>query len=212
MTARPQGIPGATNVDHIAYTVPDLDQAVAFFTEVIGAELIYREGPIRDPDGDTMRRHLGVHPRAGCHIAMLRLGPVTNLELFAYDAPDQRRELPANSDWGGHHLAIHVTDIDRAARYLGEHPGVELLGSPRTIPHGPIAGNHWLYFRTPWGMQMELVQAVRDLPYQRDTGARRYGPAPVGDWANARDNTQDNHVHQDRHDTGADALTGSRHA
>ncbi|MDX6314225.1 MAG: hypothetical protein QOF44_3689 [Streptomyces sp.] len=169
-------IPGATNVDHIAYTVPDLDQAVAFFTEVIGAELIYREGPVHDPDGDLMTRRLGVHPRAVAHIAMLRLGPVTNLELFAYEAPDQNRVLPANSDWGGHHLAIHVTDIDTAARYLREQPGVRLFGSPRTIPDGPIAGNRWIYFLTPWGMQLELVQAAPVLPYESTTRARRYGP------------------------------------
>ncbi|MCM2427192.1 VOC family protein [Streptomyces sp. RKAG337] len=210
MTTRPPGIPGATNVDHVAYTVPDLDQAVAFFTDVLGAELIYREGPVQDPDGDTMSHHLGVHPRASARIAMLRLGPVTNLELFAYESPDQRQELPANSDWGGHHLAIHVTDIDEAARYLRDQPGVQLLGSPRAIPEGPIAGNRWLYFRTPWGMQMELVQAAENLPYERGTRARRYGPSPVP-WYPGGDTVQD----ADRRNSPAipaDALTGSRHA
>ncbi|MCX4911537.1 VOC family protein [Streptomyces sp. NBC_00878] len=168
-------------MDHVAYTVPDLDQAVAFFTEVVGAELIYREGPVQDPHGDMMRRQLGVHPTAVARIAMLRLGPVTNLELFAYDAPDQSRVLPANSDWGGHHLAIHVTDIDAAVHYLREQPGVELLGTAQTIPSGPIAGNRWIYFRTPWGMQMELVQASPGRPYESTTQARRYGPAPAWD-------------------------------
>ncbi|MHA6761493.1 VOC family protein [Streptacidiphilus sp. PAMC 29251] len=176
---RPAMLPGATNVDHIAYTVPDLDQAVAFFTRVLGAELLYREGPIQDRHGESMQLQLGVHPRAVAHIAMLRLGPVTNLELFGYDAPDQRQSLPANSDWGGHHLAIHVTDIDEAADHLARQPGVELLGAPRTITEGPIAGNRWLYFRTPWGMQMELVQAAQALPYETGTTARRYGPAPA---------------------------------
>ncbi|MFE9680330.1 VOC family protein [Streptomyces sp. NPDC006285] len=174
---RRPGIPGATNVDHVAYTVPDLEQAVAFFTEVAGAELIYREGPVQDPHGDRMHRWLGVHPGAVAHIAMLRLGPVTNLELFEYDAPDQNRTLPANSDWGGHHLAIHVTDIDAAVEYLRRQPGVQLLGEARTVPDGPIAGNRWIYFRTPWGMQMELVQASAGLPYETTTGVRRYGPA-----------------------------------
>lgn len=178
---RHPGIPGATNVDHIAFTVPDLDQAVAFFTEAVGAELIYREGPVQDPHGDMMRRQLGVHPTAVAHIAMLRLGPVTNLELFEYEAPDQSRVLPANSDWGGHHLAIHVTDLDAAVQYLRGQPGVELLGTAQTIPDGPIAGNRWIYFRTPWGLQMELVQASTGLPYESTTHARRYGPATAWD-------------------------------
>ncbi|MEV7728665.1 VOC family protein [Streptomyces sp. NPDC087917] len=172
-------LPGFTHVDHHAYTVPDLDAAVVFFVEAIGAELVYREGPIEDPDGDRMRDWLGVHPRASARIAMLRIGPVSNLELFEYTVPGQRRTPPANSDWGGHHLALHVTDIDAAAAHLGEWPGVRLMGTPRSIAEGPIAGNRWLYFRTPWGMQMELVQAASPLPYERTTTARRYGPFPV---------------------------------
>ncbi|MEO7195936.1 MAG: VOC family protein [Pseudonocardiaceae bacterium] len=181
---RGRGIPGATNVDHIAYTVPDLEQAVDFFTEVLGAELIYQEGPVEDPGGRFMSRQLGVDPAASAHIAMLRLGPVTNLELFEYQAPTQNRVLPRNSDWGGHHLAIHVTDLDDAVRYLEDRPGVRLLGDPQVISHGPIAGNRWIYFLTPWGMQMELVQTCAGLPYERTTTARRYGPAPAWNTAN----------------------------
>ncbi|MFJ2753636.1 VOC family protein [Streptomyces sp. NPDC087297] len=169
-------LPGFTNVDHHAYTVPDLDAAVDFFVEIIGAELIYREGPVEDPDGDRMQDWLGVHPRASAQIAMLRIGPVTNLELCEYTAPDQRRTPPANSDCGGQHLALHVTDIDAAAAYLGAWHGVKLMGTPRAVTEGPIAGNRWLYFRTPWGMQMELVQAAPTLPYEHTTTARRYGP------------------------------------
>ncbi|HZT10373.1 MAG TPA: VOC family protein, partial [Actinomycetota bacterium] len=31
-------LPGLRHVDHAAYTVPDLDEAVRFFVEVLGAE------------------------------------------------------------------------------------------------------------------------------------------------------------------------------
>ncbi|MYW19485.1 hypothetical protein GT039_28875, partial [Streptomyces sp. SID2955] len=89
-------IPTASNVDHHAFTVPDLDEAVRFFTEVLGAQELYRIGPVQD-DGDWMRRQLAVHPRASAHIAMLRLAD-TNIELFEYTAPGQRTELPRNSD------------------------------------------------------------------------------------------------------------------
>src|SRR5882757_8526631 len=101
-------LPGARAVHHIAYTVPDLEQAVSFFVDVIGAELAYRLGPVEDAEGDWMTRKLGVHPRASAHIAMLRLGPVGNLELFEYTAPDQDHGRPLNSDWGGHHFALYV--------------------------------------------------------------------------------------------------------
>ncbi|CAL9343170.1 2-epi-5-epi-valiolone epimerase [Actinosynnema sp. ALI-1.44] len=169
-------IPGARAVHHVAYTVPDLDQAVRFFVDVVGAELVYRLGPVEDPDGDWMTRKLGVDPKASTNIAMLRLGPVTNLELFEYTAPDQRRELPRNSDWGGHHLAIHVDDVDAAVAYLRDQPGVTVLGEPETIEDGPIAGDRWVYFTTPWGMQLELINLPPGAPFELETEARLYTP------------------------------------
>ncbi|MFI9818104.1 VOC family protein [Saccharothrix variisporea] len=169
-------IPGARAVHHVAYTVPDLDQAVRFFVDVIGAELVYELGPVEDPDGDWMTRKLGVDPKASTNIAMLRLGPVTNLELFEYTAPDQRRELPRNSDWGGHHLAIHVEDVDAAVAYLKDQPGVTILGEPETIEEGPITGDRWVYFTTPWGMHMELINLPPGAPFEQHTDARLYTP------------------------------------
>lgn len=172
----PAGIPGARAVHHVAYTVPDLDQAVRFFVDVIGAELAYTLDRVADPGGDWMTRKLDVHPAAVARIAMLRLGPVTNLELFEYDSPDQRRTLPRNSDWGGHHLAIHVDDVDRAVAYLEQQPGVRILGKPETIEDGPIAGDRWVYFTTPWGMQLELINLPPGAPFEQSTDARLYQP------------------------------------
>jgi catechol 2,3-dioxygenase-like lactoylglutathione lyase family enzyme len=160
----------------VAYTVPDLNQAVEFFTDVIGAELVYLLGPVQDSQGDWMTRQLGVAADARAQIAMLRLGPVTNLELFEYTAPDQRHSLPRNSDWGGHHLAIYVTDVDAAVAYLRTHPDVRILGEPQTIADGPIAGNRWVYFLTPWGMQMELIHLPTTAPYEQQTHTRLYQP------------------------------------
>ncbi|GAA3797861.1 hypothetical protein GCM10022403_034640 [Streptomyces coacervatus] len=176
LTAPARGIPTATNVDHIAYTVPDLDEAVRFFVDVLGADLLYREETIRSDSDDWMREALNVHPRATTDIAMLRLGPVTNIELFEYTAPDQNRVLPRNSDHGGHHLAFYVRDIDEATAYLRKQPGVQVLGEPRLVTAGPIAGDRWVYFLTPWGMQMELISLPAHLPYEQETLHRRFGP------------------------------------
>lgn len=171
------GIPTVRNVDHVAYTVPDLDEALEFFTDVLGADLLYRLHDVKDDDGDWMHRQLGVHPRARAQIAMLRLGPVTNIELFQYEAPDQNKRLPKNSDHGGHHLAFYVDDVDAAAEYLRAQPGVTLLGEPQTIHDGPIAGDRWMYFTTPWGMSMEILNMPSGMPYERETPARRFGPS-----------------------------------
>jgi catechol 2,3-dioxygenase-like lactoylglutathione lyase family enzyme len=176
-----RGIPTARNVDHTAFTVPDLDEAIDFFVEVLGAELLYHFGPVGDPSGDFMSRQLNVDPKATCRFAMLRFGPVTNIELFEYDAPNQRREVPRNSDWGGHHLAIFVDDIEAAIAYLREQPGVTILGEPQLIEEGPIAGNRWIYVLTPWGLQMEIMNQPPGAPYEKETAARRFGPATAWD-------------------------------
>ncbi|KOU60812.1 glyoxalase [Streptomyces sp. MMG1533] len=180
-----RGIPTAGNVDHVAYTVADLDKAVAFFVDVLGGDLVYREGPIRRDD-DWMAERLDVHPRAVARIAMIRLGPTCNVELFQYTAPDQRTDPPRNHDVGGHHLAVAVEDIDAAVAYLGAQPGVEILGGPETIKDGPIAGNRWTYLRTPVGITLELL-SIPDggLPYEKETDARRYAGEPGG-WGGGR--------------------------
>ncbi|MDN3260454.1 VOC family protein [Streptomyces sp. CSDS2] len=176
MYGNTRGIPGSSGVHHVAYTVPDLDQAVTFFVDVLGAELAYRLGPVEFPDSDWMERYLGVHRKAAMDLAMLRLGPVTNCELFQYSAPDQRREMPRNSDWGGHHLAFHVEDMDEAVAYLRAQPGVRILGEPQPLETGSTRGDSWVYFLSPWGMQLELIRMPPGMSYEKETTTRLYQP------------------------------------
>jgi catechol 2,3-dioxygenase-like lactoylglutathione lyase family enzyme len=182
---RPGHIPTAHNVDHYAFTVPYLHLAIEFFVEVLGAEVAYRLGPIAAPEADPgwMSRQLGVHPDARTIIAMLRLGPVSNVELFEYQAPGQRRGSPRNCDPGGHHLGFAVTDLEAAVRYLGTRPGVRILGPPRAAVGEPGAGERSVYFRSPWGMYFSLQEIPLRMPYEQHTPARRFGP--VAAWSNA---------------------------
>lgn len=172
------GIPSATHVDHVGLTVPDLDEAVSFFVEVLGCQLVYEVGPVERPEDDWMERQLNVHSLSSMRVATLRCGPVTNLELFEYSAPEQKTRLPKNSDNGGHHLAFYVTDMEAAVAYLREQPGVIVLGEPQTDGAGPIEGNEWVYFLAPWGMQLEIRSWGRGLPYEEETSARMFGPEP----------------------------------
>src|ERR1700757_3359847 len=105
-------LPTLRAVDHVAYTVPNLDEAVSFFVDHFDAELVFKDGPFVDEASDEMTRRLNVNPRAKSTIAMIRIGKHHNIELFEYTSPDQRTELPRNSDIGGHHLAFYVDDIE----------------------------------------------------------------------------------------------------
>lgn len=174
------GIPGLRGTDHIGFTVPDLDQAVRFFVDVIGCEAFYDLGPFQS-DGDWMAEHLNVHPRAVMRrLKFLRCRNGSNFEIFEYDSPDQNRSQPRNSDVGGHHLAFYVDDMAAALEHLRRH-GVRILGEPTVRESGPSGGQSWVYFLAPWGMQLELVSYPRGKAYERDTPRRLWHPGHPAD-------------------------------
>jgi catechol 2,3-dioxygenase-like lactoylglutathione lyase family enzyme len=152
------GIPGLRGTEHVAFTVPDLAEAVAFFVDVIGCEYFYPIGPFRDPEGDWFKVNLDLDPRAEIPAAcLLRCANGPNFELFQYVSPDQRQQMPKMSDWGGTHLAFYVEDMGAALAHLAAH-GVRLLGGAKDgfgVEGGE--GSTFAHFLTPWGMLLELV-------------------------------------------------------
>lgn len=161
-------LPGVQRVDHIGFTVPDLEQARTFLVDVLGCEYMYTLGPYHSDD-EWMRRHMGVHPRAVMReLHFFRCGGQAIFEVFEYKAPDQCRTQPRNSDIGGHHVALYVDDLDVAVDYLRRR-GVTILGEP-TASRGPSEGQRWVYFLAPWGMQFELVSYPNGKAFDRHTG------------------------------------------
>ena len=170
-----RGLPGLVGTEHVGFTVPDIEQATRFFVDVIGCERFYSLGPFSD-DGGWMADQLGVHPRAVMReLRFLRCRTGPNFEIFQYEAPDQRVQGPANSDVGGHHLAFYVEDMAAAVEHLRAH-GVRVLGEPIVRQQGPSAGQAWVYFLAPWGMQLELVSFPGGKRYERDGPARLWHP------------------------------------
>ncbi|MFB6130485.1 MAG: VOC family protein [Salinigranum sp.] len=173
------GIPTATNVDHVGVTVPDLDEAEAFFVDVLGCEILYRATPpVDETVRDWMARNLGVHPESTMRLVKMRCGPSTNVELLEYDDPTGTDEHPDNGDAGASHLCFFVEDIDAAVAYLDGVEGVEFQGEPRTAEEGPEEGQTFVYFRAPWGLQLELIHTPPDVAYRETTDVRAHGPAP----------------------------------
>ncbi|HEY0805506.1 MAG TPA: VOC family protein [Pseudonocardiaceae bacterium] len=163
-------IPGLTGVDHIGFTVPDLAQANQWLIDVIGCEYMYSLGPFQHDDSDWMREHLNVHPRAVMRqLHFYRCGRQAIFEVFEYAAPDQGTTVPANSDIGGHHVALYVDDLDTAVDHLHRN-GVTVLGEP-TASSGPSEGQRWVYFLAPWGMQWELVSYPDGKAFDREGAA-----------------------------------------
>ncbi|MEJ8815266.1 VOC family protein [Variovorax ureilyticus] len=165
------GIPGLRGTDHVGLTVPNLQEATDFFVNVIGCEQFYDVGPF-GADDDWMETHLNVHPRAIVRkLRFFRCRNGSNYEVFEYVSPDQRTQMPKNSDVGGHHLALYVDDIGAAIAHLKAN-GIRVLGEPTVRSAGPSSGQTWVYFLSPWGLQFELVSFPNGKAYERETSRR----------------------------------------
>lgn len=153
--------PMIRGVDHVGLTVPDLAEAVAFLEAAFDCSELYRIGPF-EPEDDWMNRHLGVDRSARIpEIVVMSIGDGARLELFAYEALDQNKEIPRNSDIGAHHIAFYTDDMPNAIARV-EAAGGTIMGEATSMTEGPTAGETWVYVLAPWGGQFELV--TREAP------------------------------------------------
>jgi catechol 2,3-dioxygenase-like lactoylglutathione lyase family enzyme len=145
-----------TLLHHIGLTVPDLDAATQFLTEALGCEHMFTSPPGAPMPTDRAAR-LNLPAGVTCEgIAMLRAGNCF-IELFAYSAPGQSSTFPRNCDAGGSHLAFAVASIE-ALRPRIEALGGRFCADPVLATTSGFAGLRWVYFTTPWGQTLELVE------------------------------------------------------
>jgi catechol 2,3-dioxygenase-like lactoylglutathione lyase family enzyme len=135
-------LPGLRGIDHIGLTVPNLEEAVDFFVNVIGCEEFFSNnvGPF---DNDWMKENLNVDPRASLTNRRVRCSNGANFELFEYQSGDQRTVQLKNSGYGGHHFAFYVDDIDAAVAYL-RRKGLKILGDIKRDTAGATKGLSWV--------------------------------------------------------------------
>lgn len=167
-------LPTLRGTDHIGFTVPNLDEATDFFVNIIGCEYFYPLGPY-ESDTNWMQEHLNVHPRARIReLRFFRCEFGSNFEIFEYESPEGQAPQPKNSDIGGHHLCFYVDDLDAAVDYLKAN-NIRVLGEP-TASSGAHLGQRWVYFLSPWGMQLELCSYPNGKAYENDTPKRLWDP------------------------------------
>ena len=123
-------------LEQVSLIVDDYDEAIAFFVDVLGFELI-EDSPALTSRAGRPKRWVVVRPP----------GAVTALLLAKADG---EREIRAVGDQfaGRVGLFLRVEDFESAyARML--EAGVEFVGKPRQEPYGrvavflDIAGNRW---------------------------------------------------------------------
>lgn len=151
----PGPAPLVSSVDAVGFTVADLDRSVAFFTDVLG----FTETSEAEVAGEEWEHLTGVFGMRA-RVARLRLGEET-LELTEYLAPRGRPILDDvhGNDRAFQHVAIVVTDMERAYRVLREHGVRHASTGPQRLPDwNPNAGGiEAFYFRDPDGHFLELI-------------------------------------------------------
>lgn len=159
-------------VDSIAVTVSDLDRSLAFYRDVLGFKLV---GTIEDRQGDEWEHVYGVF---GAHlrVATLQLGG-ERLQLEQFLAPTGR-PVPADSrsnDRWFQHVALIVSDMDKAYAWLRSNGVAHASTSPQTLPQwNPNAGGiSAFYFRDPDQHPLEILHfppGKGDPKWQRNDG------------------------------------------
>ena len=161
---------------HIGFTVPEMEQAVAFFRDVFETVTIMECGSV-DVDDTFMATHLGV-PK-GAKIAdqrVIQVGRGGSLELFEYSGVPGAPQLKHNGEVGSMHIAFEVDDAYVVADRM-RASGVDLLEGPTLIEGGPMDNLVWLYLRSPWGQYLEIVSSNKPLGYEADGGPKLWSPS-----------------------------------
>ena len=138
-----------TRADHVALSVRDMENAIAFYRDVVGMEKVF------DREFDVpMGKLIGV-PGTQVRIVHMKLADSV-IELFDYRHPKGREPRPdaQQSDFGLTHIGFMVEDFWGTYQHLLEH-GVEFLGEPVEIRPGVFVG----YFR---GVEYEVCE-IREI-------------------------------------------------
>ncbi len=144
-----------TAVESISITVSDLDRSLAFYTEVLNFQKI-SEREVHGPEWESLTGVFGCRLR----IAELKLGQ-ERIQLIDYLTP---RSLPIPddaraSDQSFQHIAIVVSDMDRAYARLRAHRVEHASTAPQTLPitNPDAAGIRAFYFRDPDAHFLEVI-------------------------------------------------------
>lgn len=153
-----------TSLNHTGFTVDRLDDAIAFFSNSLGFELVNRAP--RNPANTS--RLTGV-ANVSLEVAYMRFGDQV-IEILEYAADDRAHYTPRPVDVGSAHLAIKVDNIESAIEGCLQAGGA-MAGELITVDNGPNAGNRICYVTMGHGTMIEIIQ-------EGDANSRAYVKSP----------------------------------
>ncbi len=147
--------PLATAVDSVTIVVSDLDRSVDFYSKVLGFEKV-REYEVAGEAYEHLEGVFGLRMRG----ARMRLHS-ESIDLVQYLAPEGRPIPPdeRSNDRTFQHVAIIVSDMDRAYARLREHGVRHASSGPQRLPdwNKNAGGIQAFYFKDPDGHALEIL-------------------------------------------------------
>ena len=150
-------------ITHIGLSVPDLDQAIRWYEEVLGFEKIAgrysfeqekenQHNMTNDLQGQEVRKMRNAH---------LTCGNQVGLELFEFEEP-RRKQVPRGKYDGFFHLCLLVDDIEAVANRIEDAGGKKTSDMWNTRKGKPY---YLQYCEDPFGNILELYNKSTELMY-----------------------------------------------
>jgi len=142
-------------LDSVGLTVSDIDRSVDFFSKVLSFEKV-SDKEIFGSEYEHLQGLFGVRAR----VVRMKLGD-ESIELTEYLTP-KGRPIPADSrsnDRWFQHIAIIVSDMDRAYEWLRQNKVEYASTGPQTLPEWNMnaAGIKAFYFKDPDHHALEIL-------------------------------------------------------
>lgn len=123
-------------IEQFALIVTDYDEAIRFFVEVLGFELV-EDSPALTTEGGRPKRWVVVRP------------PGATTSVLLAQADGERQLGAVGGQFAGRvGLFLRVEDFQASYERM-QHAGVQFIGEPRDEPYGKVvvfldvAGNRW---------------------------------------------------------------------
>ncbi|MEP0983551.1 VOC family protein [Leptolyngbya sp. FACHB-17] len=142
-------------VASVGITVSDMEQMLEFYTKTLPFRKI-SDVEVWGSEYEHLQGVFGVRMR----VVQLQLGSEV-IELIDYLTPEGRPipdDSRSNDSWF-QHIAIVVSDMDRAYQHLRQHGIQHVSTAPQRLPNyiPAAAGIEAFYFRDPDGHNLEII-------------------------------------------------------
>jgi catechol 2,3-dioxygenase-like lactoylglutathione lyase family enzyme len=153
--------PVVTALDSVGITVQDIDRSTDFFSKVLSFEKV-SDIEVAGSSYERLQGLFGMRAR----IVRMKLGD-ESIELTEYLTP-KGRPIPVDSrsnDRWFQHVAIIVSDMDKAYQWLRQNKVEHASTGPQTLPewNRNAAGIQAFYFKDPDGHALEILSFPPDI-------------------------------------------------